>query len=56
MSKWMKYGSYELWKESNHGALKYQHDDYIEQNYNEVQPHTFVSFDDFCMGKWQSLD
>lgn len=56
MDKWRKFGSYERWKSQNHSSLKAEYDEYIEKNYDWVQPDTYVSFDDFCMGTWQSLD
>ena len=55
MDKWREYGCYEAWVESNRGVLKHEYDEYIEKNYDWVMPDTFVSFGDFCMGKWQRL-
>ena len=55
MGKWREYGSYEAWKDSNHSELKAEHDEYIDKEYDWVMPYKFVSFDDFCMGKWQRI-
>ena len=55
MDKWKEYGSYEAWKNSNNSSLQSDYDEHIESHYNWVEPDTYVSFDDFCMGKWQWL-
>lgn len=55
MDKWKEFRTYENWKASNYSSLKSEYDEYIDENYTWVQPLTYVEFDDFCMGTWQSL-
>ncbi len=54
--KWEEYGTYENWKSSNSGWLETEHKELLDEKYTWVMPDTYVSFDDFCMGKWQSLN
>lgn len=56
MSKWNEYGSYEKWVASNRGELESEYKERNDKYYDHIQPDTYVSFDDFCMGKWQWLD
>lgn len=56
MDKWEKYGSYEAWKSTNFGNFQAKYKAYLEKNYTPIMPDTYISFDDFCMAKWQRLD
>ena len=55
MDKWQEYKTYDRWVSVNEGWLKSEYNDYIADKYDWTMPDTYVSFDDFCMGKWQSL-
>lgn len=56
MNKWKEFNSYENWKNQSNFILRQEYDEYIEKNYDWVQPDTYKTFDDFCMGKWQRLN
>ncbi len=56
MDKWKRYGSYEVWKSSNISTLEYAYKERMDKDYDPIQPDTYVSFDDFCMGQWQWLN
>jgi len=47
--------SYDSWKSSNESELRYSYEKMQEEEYTWVMPDTYVSFDDYCMGQWQSL-
>ena len=55
MDKWEKYGSYERWKEYNFSELMRKYDQRNGDKYDPYIPDTYLSFDDFCMGQWQSI-
>lgn len=56
MAKWRIYKTYENWVESERSRLECEYKDRQEKYYDPVIPDTYCSFDDFCMGQWQSMD
>lgn len=56
MNKWIEYGSYEKWVYLNKQQLTDDHKKEVDENYNWVEPDTYRSFDDFCLGTWQSMN
>ena len=55
MDKWTEYKTYNNWKYSNESELKRGYEERQEKYYTWVMPDTYISFDEYCMGQWQSL-